>query len=514
MNKDITLSLIILLLTFSSIKAQSGVLDNSFGTGGFVITDVQGNFDGGTSIALQADQKILVAGWSDNGSDTDFAIIRYLPDGILDNTFGNMGIVTTDFAGNTDVGQSIVLQSDGKFIVAGYTFNGGNWDFAISRYNPNGSLDNTFNMDGKTTIPIITNENDFAYAICIQNDEKILVGGNCGNNLSNNDAAIVRFNVDGSLDNSFGGSGIVITNVGVDINRCLDIATQTDGKILVSGSSRNAIYDHDMTLIRYNIDGTLDTSFDSDGKVTLDFGSGKHDHGQSLAIQPDGKIIMGGTSLDTYTSDFALARFNQDGSLDNTFGAGGKVITNISSTYDLGKSLILQPDGKIILTGYSYNGSNNDLALACYNNDGSLDNTFGTNGIVTTDLGGNYDSGLSSQMQSDGKILIAGWTSSLSDIDFVLARYSGSPLGIEPNHIESITNIYPNPTEGVINIISKEKLDNLSFQLCNSLGEIIQEHKNMSGANFVFDISETPNGVYFLRMKSGDLNGTKKIIKQ
>lgn len=513
MKKDVILIFSLLLLTAPTLWTQPGILDNSFGTGGYVITDIQGNFDEGTSIALQADQKILVAGWNDNGSDTDFAITRYLPDGSLDNTFGTAGIVTTDFMGDADLAHSIFIQTDGRIVVAGSTFNGGNWDYAVARYNVDGNLDNTFSGDGKQTIGIITNENDYAYTTYVQNDGKILIGGDCGNGLSNNDCGIVRFNIDGSLDNSFGTSGIVITDVGVDINRCLDIEIQVDGKIVVSGSSRNAIYNYDMTLIRYNIDGTLDSSFSSDGKVMLDFAPGKEDHAMNLEIQPDGKILVGGTSLDLYTSDFGLARFNSDGSLDNSFGTSGKVTTSISSTYDLGKSMILQNDGKIILSGYTYNGSNYDFAMVCYNSIGVLDSTFGTNGIVQTDFGGNTDFMLSSVMQNDGKILLAGWTSTPTDINFIVARYTGNPMGINSNDLESNTIIYPNPTSGIINISTSNQFDKLSIQVLNSNGQIIIEQKNISSNNLFIDFSDKPNGIYFLSIQSGTLTGTKKIIK-
>jgi uncharacterized delta-60 repeat protein/gliding motility-associated-like protein len=424
-----------LLPTFS--YAQPGSLDLSFDNDGLVTTVIGGGYDAGYSVAIQSDGKIVVAGYSNNNSNFDFALVRYNPDGSLDDTFDSDGIVTTAIGSGDDYGYSVAIQSDGKIVVAGLSFNGSNYDFALVRYNADGSLDNTFGSNGIVTT-VIGSSSDFAYSVAIQNDGKIVVAGGSYNG-SNYDFALVRYNVDGSLNNTFDNDGIVTTAIGSGDGHGHSIAIQSDGKIVVAGYGDNGS-NLDFAIVRYNANGSLDNTFDSDGKVTTAIGSGD-DLGFSVAIQSDGKIVVAGYNSNGnasnghyYTlSNFTVVRYNIDGSLDNSFNSDGKATTGFGGTYNWGGYVAIQCDAKIVVAGGYSSGHTLDakFALIRYNADGSLDNTFDSDGKVTTDFGNRNNEGTSVAIQSDGKIVVAGGSYNGSDNDFALARYMGSATMLE-----------------------------------------------------------------------------------
>ncbi|MGV0101665.1 Ig family protein [Nostoc sp. DSM 114160] len=367
----------------------SVVLDANFDSDGKVTTDIGTNTtDIARSIVIQDDGKILVAGVSNN----NFAVVRYNSNGSLDTSFNSTGKVTTDF-GNTDIAYSIALQDDGKILVAGASSS----NFAVVRYNSNGGLDTSFGTAGKVTTNL--GSTDIAYSIALQDDGKILLAGKRGN-----DFAVVRYNSNGSLDTSFGGTGKVITNLGsTDI--AYSIALQDDGKILLAGVSNN-----NFAVVRYDSNGGLDTSFGTAGKVITDIGTNTTDTAYSIALQDDGKILLAGVS----NSNFAVVRYNSNGSLDTSFGTAGKVTTNLGST-DIAYSVSVQANGKIIVAG----SSNNNFALVRYNSNGTLDTDFNTTGIITTDIGTKTTDNAYALTQHDGTVIVAG----ISANNFAVARY-------------------------------------------------------------------------------------------
>ncbi len=278
----------------------------------------------------------------------------------MDTTFDSDGIVTTDFGASDDFGYAIAVQSDGKILVAGDSNIGGSDDFALTRYNSDGSLDITFGGGDGILTTDFSGNNDTARSIVVQSDGKILLGGQSDNG-SNEDFAAARYNSDGTLDTTFGGGdGLVTTDFGGGYDYGKGIAVQSDGKILLGGQSNGS--NSDFALVRYNSDGSLDTSFDGDGIVTTDFG-GSGDYGRSVAVQSDGKILMGGESDINGNDDFAVVRYNSDGSLDTSFDGDGIVTTNISGNADISRNIAVQSNGKILLAGESSNGTDYDLGL-------------------------------------------------------------------------------------------------------------------------------------------------------
>ncbi len=408
--------------TTGAVVTEGNSLDISFGNGGKVTTQIGSSFAYANAIAIQPDNKIVAAGYDSNGANNDFALARYNADGSLDTSFGAGGKVSTAIGGSYEIATSIVIETDNKIIAAGYTYNGINEDFALVRYNSNGSLDNSFGTGGKV-VTAFGNANDEAYSVTLQSDGKIVAGGYSYNG-TNNDFALVRYNADGSLDSTFGTGGRVTMPFGNGTDIIRAVAIQKDGKIIAAGYFFN-IGNNDFAIARYNTDGSLDTTYGTNGKVVTAIGNST-DEIFSIAFQPNGKLVVAGCSNNGSNNDFALARYNADGSLDTSFGAGGKVTTPFFNSFDIPYSVALQADGKIVAAGFARNTANEDFALARYNTDGSLDNSFGTGGKVTTQFENSFEIAYAVAIQADGKIIAAGYSHIGATEEFALARYNAN----------------------------------------------------------------------------------------
>ncbi|NER27984.1 MAG: DUF4347 domain-containing protein [Symploca sp. SIO1C4] len=389
---EVTTGEIAVSLAFTTALRESyaGVLssvdfDSSFGNNGIVTTNIANRSDtyiGASSTVIQPDGKVVVAG-STGGFDpidSDFALVRYNSDGSLDSSFDSNGIVTTDIAGDDEGVNStnIALQQDGKIVLAGTT--------------------------------LVARDEDFPWR-------------------TDGDFALVRYNSDGSLDSSFGENGIVTTDIAGKLQSGNDVVLQPDGKIIVVGSSANDSGE-DFALVRYNSDGSLDNSFGENGISLTNIANTSNRFGSSI-LQADGKIVVVGTAKTDSGRDFAVVRYNSDGSLDNSFGTDGIVTTNlaainpgisntISSSSSWAGNVALQLDGKIVVVGTTstllldpdgeplFDPSLSGLALVRYNSDGSVDSGFGDNGIVITNTAHDgYSIETNVALQSDGKIVLA-----------------------------------------------------------------------------------------------------------
>jgi uncharacterized delta-60 repeat protein len=361
-------------------------------------------------VALQADGKILVNSYA-VGSGTYSELVRYNADGSLDLTFGAGGIVST--GPDRSTGADVAVQADGKIVVSGS-------NFTVARYNSDGSLDTSFGTGG-------TVASTFGFSgvssLIVQADGKIVAAGLV--NSTEDDVTIARYDTNGNLDASFGAGGKVTTSFGTD-SHATGITSQPDGKLVVTAFVENGAHD-DFTLLRYNNDGSLDASFGIGGKVTTDFGS-FNDNAFSVTVQADGKILASGyaSNVSGITEQFAIARYNTDGSLDATFGTGGKVLTDMGGHwFESAESVRVQSDGKIVVAGYAFaesSGGPEVFALARYNSDGSLDASFGTGGKVLTGFGSDDGKAESLVIQPDGKMLVVGTTGTTADV--ALARYN------------------------------------------------------------------------------------------
>ena len=396
-----------------------GDLDLPFNGTGKVNAPVGTGNDGGRSVAVQVDGRIVAAGNSSNGTDEDFALLRYLPDGTPDGSFGVGGRVVTPVGAGDDIAYGVALQEDGKIVVAGYAENGGNRDIAVVRYHSDGTLDNSFGGGGKV-ITAVGGGDDVAYDVKIQTDGRIVVVGYSFNGVDD-DMAFVRYNTDGSLDGGFGNGGKRIVDFGSNNDYAESVAIQSDGNLAVAGSTFNGS-NWSIALARCTSWGAMDSTFSGDGKVT--YGSaGVHCFGFGLAIQADGKLVAAGNFDGSF---FTVLRYNSNGTLDGGFGTSGTVTTYFSGTCGA-KGVAVQNDGKIVVAGYA-GGSSLDFALARYNANGSLDGTFGNSGVLTTSIGSGNDYIESVALQDEGKIVVVGTSFNGTNYDFALARYSGAGI--------------------------------------------------------------------------------------
>ncbi len=433
----------------------------TFGGGdGIVTTDLAGNTDIAYSTVIQPDGKVLVGGYANNGGNYDFAVTRYHADGGLDTDFGNNGTVLTDFTGGGDTGRKLLLQDDGKILLGGYALISGNLDFAVARYNADGSVDTSFGGgNGKASAPVGSNT-DGAYDMVLQVDGKIVLAG-MSNDGTFYEFAMVRFLSDGSLDSSFGGlngdaAGTVTTDIGANTDTAYAVALQPDGKILLAGTAHNGVT-QDIGLTRYNTDGSLDTSFGGgDGKVTTSLnasgvpeGDSGNQVGYDVAVQSDGKILVAGSSSHGGNETFTIVRYNANGTLDTSFGGDGVVSTDIHPGDDRAYTMTLQDDDKILLSGYSSGGpTGKDFALVRYDTDGSLDATFDGDGKVTVPIASSDEEANSVTVQADGKIVAVGLSSTgMFTENFQVLRFN-SDGSLESNFDTGLLGANPTFIEG------------------------------------------------------------------
>lgn len=446
---------------------NAGDLDLSFGNGGSVLTSPQSDPsetspDFGNAVQIQSDGGIVVAG---SAAGNDFGLIRLLPSGALDSSFGTGGRVVTDFFGNpSDSAADLAVQIDGKIIAVGLANAGSfrpnrsiyNNDFGVVRYLPNGTLDPTFGPagNGKVNTDISTysstdgnNHRDEASAVALQGDGSVVVGGYSVSGTTGQDATLVRYDTSGNLDSTFGIGGKVVTAVGPGDDRIHDLTLLPDGRILVMGSVVDGTSHYSLFLAQYQANGQLDTTFGTAGtgisiisaSPSLSLG------GYGLALQPDGRILvaglvdpLGGASVSSQ-ADLAVVRLTSNGTLDTSFGGSGIVTLN-RGNLDMARGIALQGDGSVVVGGVSRSTSGaNDSLVARFLPDGSLDPSFGNGGVTVS----SFSSGLHDEfnglaLQSDGSIVAVGEATvvttvkhnQVNDMDFLVARYQGATTSL------------------------------------------------------------------------------------
>jgi uncharacterized delta-60 repeat protein len=403
---------------------SNGSVDSSFGNNGRVAVG-QYSIYKTRSLALQTDGKILATGYAQGG----LSLFRFNTDGIADVSFAGDGSMLLQ-SGYLIQSNAITTQFDGKIVIAGAAANGVN----VFRVNSNGSVDSSFGTNG-----VVTSYSDWVeiVSLIIQPDSKIVTTQSYRFDVPDRNFSVNRYNPDGSFDTSFGTDGKVITGEFTGFSNLSAVAVQPDGKIVAVGSttiSTYPSYKFDFAVARYNANGTLDTSFDQDGKIRTAVGNIGFDRAYAVAVQSDGKIVVAGSTEyrnnNNLAGGFAIVRYNQDGSLDNSFDGDGKMITEIPNRYfGSASSVLIQPDGKIVAAGTT-SGTTVNQTIVRYNSDGSLDNTFGNNGVfIETDW--KINDIVSLAIQSDGKFVTIGTAYTLvsigiSNVGFAVARYNSN----------------------------------------------------------------------------------------
>jgi uncharacterized delta-60 repeat protein len=387
--------------------AAPGDLDPSFDGDGKT-TFGYGGSDAARAVVVQPDGKIVLVGTGD--ANVDFVITRLNRDGSFDTSFDGDGTVGIDFGGG-DYAQAVALAPDGRIVVAGYT--SGTFATAVARLNTDGSLDATFDPGGADGSGKKTFSKDRANAVLVAPDGKIVLAGSGGPNF---DFVITRLDPDGALDTSFDGDGTLSIEFG-DKEAARGAALQPDGKIVVAGQTGNNI---DVAVARANPDGSLDDTFDATGEKM--FGYGGDDGAAAVALQPDGRIVVAG--FGGPDTRLAVTRLNPDGSFDPGFDGDGTAAIDFGGD-DAAYAVALAPNGKIVVAGVGMGGLGvGAFAIARLQRGGALDTTFSFDGKTTVDYGGaDYASAVA--LAPDGKIVVAGHTSVNDDV--AVARLQGDP---------------------------------------------------------------------------------------
>ncbi|HPO09275.1 MAG TPA: hypothetical protein PLZ55_11450, partial [bacterium] len=407
-------------LAFASV----GGLDCTFGTCGMAFASHANNYAQGDAMAIYTSGtytgKFVVAGTVEgSGGTDDFCAARFNSNGSLDTSFYSTGWAPAiDFSGSYDRPGGVAVYSggthDGKVVVVGSANISSKDNLAVVRYNADGSLDTTFGSSGLFSA-LIGGTSSYWTDVVIDSSNKIYVVGTISSNLS----AIVRLNENGGLDTSFSTDGIQTVNVstaGSQMEGFVSVAL-SGSSIWAGGWACDTSGDNWYQIVKFDTSGNLDTSFSGDGILMLSVNTGSHGNG-FIAVQTDGKVLIGGYADDTNNvRDFGIARVNTDGSLDTTFSGDGKVLVDVGGSSDELYGLAVQSDGKIVAVGVAY-----DFGIVRLNSDGSLDTTFGNGGKNLYELGDDDRPYAGVVIQSDGKIVSGGWSGPSDNRKFALTR--------------------------------------------------------------------------------------------
>ncbi|WP_298224725.1 T9SS type A sorting domain-containing protein [Flavobacterium sp.] len=518
--------LYLLIFVSQVVFSQTVTLDPTFGTNGKVINSFYAGIDQSGVVIIQDDMKILVCGAKDFSVAGNIYIARYNTDGSLDTGFGTGGVVFTPLMTESGGNRIIKLLADGKILVTSARSVSNNtnfFDFATMRYNADGSVDTTFGTNGMVQTDI-NGSGNYANAIDVQSDGKIIVAGSTYLNSNTNvGTTLVRYSVDGQIDTTFGTDGKVILNLlAPNTSQFLwDIKILADDSILL-GVTTTAFETletlRNIAILKISSNGAPDLTFGTNGAVVTDFGA------KDILYAIDefqGAIYMAGYSQ--YPNNtMILSKYLPNGTLDTTFGIDGKVKTNKDATslYDGLYSMKVQSNGKILCSGWTTHGQQQDALLIQFNADGSIDTGFNGTGFITTDFGNLDNINFSFAVQPDGKIVCAGWVGAGSDYDSTLIRYDVTALTTNQFNAKSEFSVFPNPFANNINIrVDLAEPQNLAVDLLDGNGRKIQnllQDKPFSLGENVVELSmpeSLSRGVYFIRISNDSSVVTLKLIK-
>lgn len=456
------------LINFScciSAFTQPGTLDAEFGNGGIV------NYSPGAinnnlyAMAIQPDGKIILAG----EAFPKTVIVRLQSDGSPDNSFGTNGQVTSDFGFEINFIRDIVLQPDGKIIAivrSNMNFSD-NAELIIVRYNTDGTIDETFGQNGYV-VADTGSATETGLAVAQQTDGKIIIAARLASPYG---FILTRYHATGEIDATFGTNGLQFFSFATSGTTVSSMILQTDGKILVGGSlTSSGITFYAFAVARFNPDGTKDSGFGTDGVVITQV-SQENNLIRDMALQPDGKILATGSA----DGEIPLIRYNSDGTLDESFGTGGIVLLSFPGFTADGASVLVQPDGKIVTAGTVSNtsGTSKDFTVLRYLPSGEPDLDFGVDGKVTTITSQSKESATDIALDNNGKIVVGGH---VFLVEFVVAKYLS---GLDTDTIDPPTSpnrvfLYPNPIAETATLqYSLTKTGNISIRMYDFEGRLV-----------------------------------------
>lgn len=504
-----------------AINAQP-VLDNTFSGNGYLLTQIGSpGSDIARTVVIQSNGRIVTGGNSfGNYGYSDISITRTKANGDMDNTFGTAGIATIPGGFFCDM----ALLAGGKIIVAGSGVGPTNVNnFIVYRLTKNGVLDNTFGTGGSVQVNI-PNRSMICFDLMIQPDGKILLGGYVGG-YANNDMLIVRLKANGKLDNTFAAGGKFTFLQSNKNSECRQIALQADGKIVAAGSIdtliMTAFLRYDFAALRLTTTGTLDNTFGAGGMVRAN--KGPTDMASAVSLLSDGRIVLGGNTDYLGNDQFAALCLLPNGSLDGSFGTGGWSFSDFYGGTALCNAMIVEPDDDIIMAGIAYiyaGASYQTIGMAKLLSNGAPDNTFGDGGIDTSFYGTTGEGCNDIVLQSDNKIVIAGFRYAGTYTSYLTARYTNSDALKQSEPVSAAefdASIYPNPNNGeFIVALSTPLNENVTITVLNLLGQVVFADKLSSQENQMrqsFSLRhDLPDGIYYLNIKSGNQGISKQFV--
>ena len=506
-----------LLFVNLMVYAQNpGSLDVTFGTGGKVVTSVNSGADKAFGVALQSDGKILVAGVTTSSTTgKDFVLLRYNENGTLDSEFGTNGIITTDVQlGSDDEAHSIVLQNDGKIVLAGWSDDGNQKKGAVVRYNANGTIDTDFGTNGKTLLSFEGTQDSEIKVVKIHAlTGNILVGGSTAVSTTKAKPVVARLTPTGVLDTGFNTTGIRLLWISSLDSQYLmtveDLVVQPNGKVSCVGwrDFPTMAFSNDMWACRINTNGTMDTAFSTDGVNTYNGGFNGNDRAFSLHLKDDSSMVIAGSG-DNSSQSYAFVLFEV-----GTNGVAGGTSTQLAINFNgLHRSfpykLLVDSNGRYVMTGSTGTTNERSFALSRATANYTIDNSFDTDGKVTTTFNNNLlNEAFDAVIQPNNRIVAVGYTGN----DIAIARYFGEQTLSNPefdanNHL----SVYPNPAQTVLYVKTETPELNESFVVVDLNGRVMLEG-NLNTETNTIHVENLSSGIYFI--KSGNGNKSLKFVK-
>ena len=486
------------------VDAQFGVLDPGFGGDGIVQTAV-GDASLAQAVAVQPDGKILVAGSS---TDSTAVIVRYLIDGSLDGGFGSGGIVILDAQELAAIGD-LILQPDGKILICGRVSTAPWSDFLLARYNPDGTLDTGFGFAGTGLVFVSFAPNlGTAVKLVLQPDGKILLAGWLYS--PSPGVRIMRFTDDGLTDNATFGTGGGVSIYSIAGALTIDVrgmALQDDGGILITGTAADGS-NTNRYVARMLDDGSVDVGFGSAGSAILDAGISATERASDVVLQDDGAILaVGYVSTGVGDQHPHVTRLLVDGTVDASYGTGGEAMGPVVGGDIFTQQGIVQGDGKLVFDGH-YNDGAQHGGVWRVNTDGTFDPTFGTAGAVIDPFGAGFALLFDVAEQTDGKLLICGQGAGASAL--TTARLtSGQDVGIDEHADQPELAIFPNPVEDRLNFASSKAGE---LRILDATGRVVMRATTNASMPLVIDVHELAPGPYNV-VQQGTGNPSARFIK-
>jgi len=406
-----------------------GALDAGFDGDGKLTTGLlASSIAGGQSVAVDSKGRTVVAGYAFNGSNNDFAITRYTASGALDTTFGNEGIVTIAFGAYDDYAYGVAVDSLDRVVVAGSTNNGSDYDFAVARLTASGALDASFDGDGKQTIDF--GGDDEAYGVAVDSLDRLVVAGSTKNG-SGHDFTVARLTAAGVLDTSFDGDGKQTIDFGGD-DKAYSVAVDSLDRVVIAGYTLVIGSKIELAVARLTGAGALDASFDGDGKQIIAVGTSMEDVARAVAVDSLDRVVVAGYTFNGSTYDVAVVRLTAVGALDSTFDGDGKQTVAFGAFDGQANGVAVDSLDRVVVAGSTFDGSNYDIAVARLTAAGALDGSFDGDGKQTIVFGANDEYANGVAVDSQGRVVVVGQTN-LNGQVCAVARLTG-----DTTHLGSI----------------------------------------------------------------------------